>query len=155
GGKNAGGRHVERRSANDMRFAFANFLRANQAKTFDAVLLAAALQGREVGFLMRIGGHHQLAAVAMRNTVFGAKFVEQAVAFDAVARLQRILRVVDTGVNHAAVAGAGGHAELGELLDEKDVLPASRNRVSDRAANHAAANDQNIGLVHETDRIKQ
>src|SRR5713226_7137133 len=98
---------------------------------------------------MSILGHDQFSAVAKRNFVLRAKLISEAVALNAQARLQRILWVVDTGVIHAAVARAGSHPELGKLLDEEYVLPALRNGVGDGAADHPAANNQNVGLVHE------
>src|SRR6267142_4329440 len=56
---------------------------------------------------------------------------------------------------HPAVPRAGGHAQPRKLLHKKNVLPAFGYRASDRAADHAASYDQNVCLVHETERIKQ
>src|SRR5438128_1835022 len=80
--------------------------------------------------------HHQLSAVAKGHVVFLAKFVSEPVALDAQPRLERILRIVDAGVVHAAVARAGGHAELRKLLDQEHVLPPRRDRARDGAANN-------------------
>ena len=90
---------------------------------------------------MRVGGDNNFSAVAERNVVFRAEFVREAVAFDAVAGLQRILRIVDSRVVDAAVARARGHAELGKFLDQKNVLPALRNGMSDGTADDATADD--------------
>ena|ERR1700739_1988073 len=52
-------------------------------------------------------------------------------------------------MNDAAIARAGGHAKFGKLLDEKNVLPAVGECFRDGAADNAAANDQNVDLVHQ------
>jgi hypothetical protein len=44
-------------------------------------------------------------------------------------------------VDYAAVASAGGHAELGILLDQEDVLGALGDSVSYGRADYAAADD--------------
>jgi hypothetical protein len=80
--------------------------------------------------------------------VLRAKFLGQTVAFDTVASFPGIFRVVDAGVDDAAVARAGRHAELGILLDEKDVLPTAGESFGDGATDYAAANNQNVDLVH-------
>src|SRR5215831_7959642 len=49
---------------------------------------------------------------------------------------------------HAAVARTRSHAQLGELLDQENVLPPRRNHARYGAPNNAAANDENVGLVH-------
>jgi hypothetical protein len=81
--------------------------------------------------------------------MFLAEFVGKPIALDAKPRLQGILRVVDAGVIHPAVARAGSHSQLGKFLDKEYILPALRYGVGDSAANHAAADDQNVGLVHK------
>jgi hypothetical protein len=58
-------------------------------------------------------------------------------------------------VDHAAVARAGSHPELGKLFDEEDVLPALRHGAGDGAPDDTAADDKNIRLVHVQERIKQ
>ncbi len=81
--------------------------------------------------------------------MFFAELIRKAIAFHAKPRLQRILRIVDAGVIHAAVARTGGHPQLGKLLDKKNVLPTFGDGARDGAANDAAADDQNVRLVHE------
>src|SRR6266849_1265912 len=63
-------------------------------------------------------------------------------------RLQRTLRVVKAGVNHATVARAGGHTQPRQLLEKEDILPAARECASDGAADHAAADNQDPRLFH-------
>jgi len=87
--------------------------------------------------------------MAERHVVFFAEFIGKAVAFHAKPRLQRIFRVINAGVVDAAVARARRHAQLGKLLDKKNILPAFRGGVGDCTSNYAAADDQYVGLVHE------
>src|SRR5712672_1613239 len=49
-------------------------------------------------------------SVPVGDVVLGAEIVHQAIAFDAERGFEGIFRVVDAGVDYAAVAGAGGHA---------------------------------------------
>jgi hypothetical protein len=99
---------------------------------------------------MCIGGHDNLPAVPKGDFVLRAEFVRQAVALHAQPCLQGILWIVNPGVVHAAVARAGRHPQLRKLLDKKNILPPLRNSLSDSAPNHAAADDQYVGLVHNS-----
>src|SRR5690242_15740894 len=148
GGHDAGGRHVQSGYALNVRLALANFRGIHESQAFDAVVFAAFLQREKLGLLVRIGGDDQLSAVAKRNAVLLAEFIRKAVAFDAQLRLQGVLRIIDSRMIDTAVAGAGGHSELGKLLDQKNVLPPLGNGARDGAADHAAADNQNIGLIH-------
>src|SRR5260370_38561849 len=89
---------------------------------------------------MSIRGPHHFSAMAKRHVVFFAEFVRQPIALDAKPRLQRIFRVIDAGAVHAAVARAGGHAQLWKLLYKKNALPAFRNAVGDSTATHPPPN---------------
>ena len=51
-------------------------------------------------------------------------------------------------MNYAAVARAGGHAEFGILLNEENVVRTLGNSVRYGAADYAATDDENVGLVH-------
>src|SRR4029077_15604087 len=102
-------------------------------------------QGGQGGFLVGVGGYDEFAGVAERDVVFGAEVVHQAVAFDAEACFEGIFRVVDAGMDDATVARAGGHTELGILLDEKDVLGAMGDGVGYGPADYAAADDWDVG----------
>src|SRR5258708_39829955 len=143
----AGRGHVESGDASDVRFARADFGSPNNSKPLDAVIFTALLQGGEFAFLVRISCDNDLPRVAEGNIVFSAKFVRKAVALDAVARLQRILRVVDAGVIYAAVAPAGGHDELLKLLNKNSVLPALREGVVDNEAHVASADNLDTCVI--------
>src|SRR5713101_1375770 len=77
-----------------------------------------------------------------------AEFVHHAVARDAQARLQRILLIVDSRMDDSAIARTGGHANARILLHQKDILPALRKHIRGGAADHAAADDQDVSLIH-------
>src|SRR5260370_14630342 len=125
----------------NVRFAFANLIRADQPQSCNAVFLATLLQCRELLHLVNIRGHHQLSAMAKRHIVFRAKFIGEAIALHAEPRLERILRIVNSGMIYTAVARAGGHAQLWKLLDEKNVLPTRGDGARNSASNHASADD--------------
>src|ERR1700687_298745 len=141
GRHDAGERHVESRDPSDVGLAGANVRRTDKAQAFDAVVFPALLQRRPFLFFVRIAGHHEVPRVAEWHVVFPAKFVGEPVTFDAEASLQRILRIVDAGMDYAAVARTGRHAELGKLLDEKNVLPALGDGTGDGATDDATADD--------------
>src|SRR5260370_11247954 len=140
-GDDAGPSPDQPRNTFDMRLPLANFVSPDQPQPFHAVILTALLKGGEFSFPVSIGSHHQFSAMAKRDAVFLAEFVGEAIALDAEPCLQRIFRVVDSGVVHAAVARARSHAQFWKLLDKKNVLPALGNSARDRAADDATADD--------------
>src|SRR5208282_5124391 len=117
-------------------------------QALDTVFLAFFQEGVELGFFLLRFSDDKFTGGAVRNIVLGAKFLGQTIAFHTVAGFPGISRVVDTGVDDAAIARAGGHPELGILLDEKDVLPAAGEGIGEAATDYAAANNQNVDLVH-------
>ena len=148
GGDDAGRRHFQRGGGFDVRLAGAHRGAVHHAQTHDAVGAAVFGQMFELRFLFRVMSHHELAAIPVRHVVRGAEFVQHAVARHAQPRFQRAGRIVDARMDHAAVARARAHAQLGHLLDEKHVAPAPRNRARHGATHHAAADDDNVGAIH-------
>ncbi len=155
GGENARAGNFQRGHAGDVRLACVNCGGVNDAHAGDAVGFAAALQVFQFRGLVGIGGDEEFSRAAMGNVVGGAEFVGQAVAFEAVARFEGIFRVVEAGMDHAAVARAGGHAGTRKGFDEEDVVPAEREFPGDGAADDSAADDEDVGLVHGVKRIRQ
>jgi hypothetical protein len=84
----------------------------------------------------------------VRHSVFRAELLRHPVSGDTVARLPRILRVVNSGMDNPAVAAAGGHPTSGILLQQKNIRPAARKSLREGATNHTAAYDDDIDLVH-------
>ena len=79
----------------------------------------------------------------------GTEFVRETVAGDAVAGLERARRIVKAGMEDAAIAGAGGHAEARELFDEEDVVPAGGELSGSGTADDSAADDEDADAGHE------
>src|SRR5260370_16197496 len=119
GGNDAGGRHFERGHTSNVWLAFADSVRADEPQALHAVVLAAYLERDKFRFFMWLGGDHKFSAMAERNVVLGAEFVGESIAFHAQARLERVFRIINSGMVDPAVARAGGHADLGKLLDKK------------------------------------
>jgi len=141
GGDDAARRDVEGGHASNVRLTLADFRLVDKLEALNAVVFTALLEREELGLFVTIGGDHQLAAMTEWNLVFLAEFVGEAIAFHAQASLQRALRIVNPRMVDTAVARAGGHAELGKLLDEENVLPALGDGPSNGAADHAPSDD--------------
>src|ERR1700680_3118946 len=110
-----------------------------QAQAFYAVRAAIFGQMFERRFLPAAVRYHEFSAIPVRHVVRGAEIVQQPVARDAQPRLERAGRVIDAGMNHAAIARARSHPEFRHLLDEKNVAPALRPPARHSAATHTAA----------------
>ena len=54
----------------------------------------------------------------------GAEIIQKTFALDAKPRLQRALRIIDAGMDHLAVAGAGLHADMIVLFQDEGLEPA-------------------------------
>jgi len=102
----------------------------------------------ELIFFFLCNTHDNFAGALVRDVMGGAKRVGQTVAFDAVAGLERIRRVVEAGVDDAAVARAGGHANAGHLLEDEDVGRARRQLGGNGAADNPASDDDDVGSFH-------
>ena len=140
--------HLECRAPFDVWFARADSGAVHDPQAFQSVREAALDKVGEFGFFFRGRCDHQLSCSPVRDVVRGAELVGQPVAGQTMPRLERPRRVVQPGVNHAAVARARDHAELRHLIEQKDVVPPLRNGARDRAAHHSAADDHNVGAVH-------
>ena len=92
----------------------------------------------------------QLAAAPVRHAMRGAVVVEKALAFDAAARFQRSLRVINAGVNYLGVPRAGaqacGKSHRGRAQD--DLSSGERQLARDREADHARADDDGVNAIH-------
>ena len=97
----------------------------------------------------------QLAAARVRHAVRGAELVEQPPAFDAEPRLQRAGRIVDAGVDHAAVVRAGVQARARVPLEDADRLAARRERPRGGQAGHAGADDRDVNLGQRVSPVER
>jgi hypothetical protein len=74
--------------------------------------------------------------------------IRETVSLDAVAGFPGIFWVVDSAMDYTAIPAAGGHAELGILLDQENIPPAARERFRNRAADNAPSDDETVDLIH-------
>jgi len=114
----------------------------NTMQTFIGVL------GLELGQLGRFAGDHDLAARAMRHTVARAPRIHPLAAGDAQRGLEALRRVVQPGVDHAAVARRRLLAQSAVALEHGDGLAAAREHGGARHADHATADDHGMKLFH-------
>ena len=107
----------------------------------------------EVGTFGASRRDDELAAARVGHTVLLRRIVEQAAPCDAQRRLQRARRIVEAGVDDAAVVGAGVEARARVPFEHADRAAALRR--SARAAarpDHARADDDHIDLLHAAAR---
>ena len=115
--------------------------RVEQFEPFDAVR-PATLEQRDEGLCFFSGcGHDQLAAAGMRHAVAFAELVQQRPAADAQGGFERAWRVVEAGVDHATVVGAGVEAGPRMPLEQAHRAAllrqcAGRGQAADSRANH-------------------
>ncbi len=132
-----------------MWLALANLGAIDEAQAFDAVgatILHQGCQGHRFG---RRGRDDDFPDIPVRHPMSRAEFVGKLVAAHAVPRLERSRLVVDSGVNHPAVARTSAHSKLWQCLEQKNVAPVFGERASNRAAHNASADDYDICLIHD------
>src|ERR671912_533279 len=105
----------------------------------DAIALGAALDLGEAGAFGLVGGHDQLAAIAMRHAVLGAVGIEQAPAGDAGPRHQAALGIVDAGVDDFGIPRAGLGADAFGGLDDDDLTAGKGKSTGDGQTNDTCA----------------
>src|SRR5580700_570954 len=84
----------------------------------------------------------------MRDAVRGAKFVGQLIAAQTMASFQRARRIVQAGVDDAAIARACAHPDFWKRFENKDVTPAAGESAGDGAAHDATADNHYVGSFH-------
>ncbi|MNC87525.1 hypothetical protein D3C83_32550 [compost metagenome] len=70
--------------------------------------------------------------------------VEREPAGDAQARLERIRRIIDAGVDHLGIARAGMRADRLFRLEDHDLAPVVREPARDSEADHTGADHRAI-----------
>ena len=99
------------------------------------------------GFLGR-SGDDQLAAIAVRNAVLPAVFIERALAADAHPRHQAAGLVIDAGVDHLAVARGRDGADAFGRLQHDHLAARLRQPPCDRKTDHPRTDNDALNLVH-------
>ena len=143
-----GRRRVERRRALHLGLERLRLLACHPDDVGDAVGMRFFLNILKLPNLVFARRDDQLARAAMRHAVRHAVLVEQLLAGDAAARLERALRVVDAGVDHFRVARAGMGADRVLGLEDHDLAPGLGEGARDRQADHARADHRRIKLFH-------
>ena len=133
----------------DRRFAVADELAIDQREPFDPVVLALALQRLEGAQFVVVAGDDQLAAAFVRDLMLGAKRIQLAASLHAQPRLERALRVVEAGVDDAAVVRAGVQAGTRMALEHADRQSAPRNGTSGGQPGHTGADDGDLNGFHD------
>src|SRR5215469_5889023 len=119
------GRNLQGRRALHVWFFGEDLLRINEPQAFDPIFPALSKERLEFGLLASVFRHDEFPRCPMGHAVAFAELLGQAISLNTMTSFPGIGRVVDAGVDDAAVAGARGHAKLGILLHEEHVLPAA------------------------------
>ena len=90
--------------------------------------------------------HDQLAQARVRYAMGGAEIIKQRLAAHAEPCLKRALRIIDAGMNHLAVAGAGLHADMAVLFQDDRVMPGKMKGTRHRQAHRTGADDDGFRL---------
>jgi hypothetical protein len=93
-------------------------------------------------------GDDQLSASLVWHVMLGAKGIKEPPAFRAEPRLERLGRVVNPGMDDAAVVSARVQAGAGVALEYTDGQVALRHRARDRQPADAASDDGHIDGFH-------
>ena len=130
--EHAGFRRRQRADAEQFRLQRARGIAADQFEPLDAIGLALHLERLDPGKFFRIGGHNELAALIMGDTMRGAELVEHAPAAGRVASPQRAGRIIDAGMDHLAVARRDAVADTAGRFGDDHFMAAQRRGAGDR-----------------------
>src|ERR1051326_579284 len=86
----------------------------------------------------------------MRDAVLSAIGVEPFAAFDAAARLQAPLRIIEPSMDHRAVARRGLEPDRVGAFENDDLLPGERQGARRGETDNPGANDDCFDLVPPT-----
>ena len=143
----AGRSRPERRCRPHMRLAGLDEVGVDHCELLDVVGDSSRVQRLELsGVAGRGRGDDQLAGANVGHVVARAEFVHQAPAFDTELRFQRAGRIVDAGMNDAAVVGAGVQARLAVAFEEADRAALLGNLRGAREAHDSRTNDDDVNF---------
>src|SRR5438067_3781018 len=135
----------------DFRLAAANEVAIDHLHAFDAVRRGARAESLERRNLGRVGRDDQLAEARMRHVVLRTELVQAASAFYTQLRLERAGRIVEAGVDDAAVVRARLETRTRMAFEQADRQSALRDRERRREAGHAGADDGRVDPFHQAD----
>ncbi len=144
----AGGGREQRRRALQRGFHRQRIFPRQPAEVGDAIGRGAGADAVELLSLRVIGCHDQLAAIGVRDAAFRAIGIKLLPAGDAGAGHEAAGGVVDAGMDHFGVAGAGlGPDALGGIEDDH-LAPRFGQRAGHGEAHDAGPGDDAIHLLH-------
>ena len=91
-----------------------------------------------------VGGHDELAALAVRHAMRGAEVVEHPPPAGTMIRPLGAGRVIEAGVDDLAVAGGHAGADAGGGLRDDHLVSGKRGRAPNRKPDHARSDHQNL-----------
>ena len=132
-----------------MRLELAHPLRTDRLEALDAVLAGLRLERLEARQLVLRQGHDELADPLDLDPPLRAVRLERDLALAAEAGLERTRRVVQAGVDDAAVVAGLVGRELRLALDDQDPQPgpALEHLAGGREAEDPAADDEEVGAL--------
>ena len=144
--EDAGLGREQRADALQRRLHRARLLRAQEAQPLHAIDAALFGDGCNGGKLGIVAGDDQLAAFAMRHAMRGAEFIEAATALDAELRLGAAGGIIESAMDHLAVARGRARADDRLGLERGDGAPGQRQRPGDREADDAGADYDGVEI---------
>ena len=106
--------------------------------------MARLLERFERRHFVGVGREDQLADPRVRDVVLGAERVETVASFDAELRLEGARRIVDPGMDDAAVVGAGFHPRPGMALEDAHAAAPGAELRGDREPDDTSADHGDI-----------
>ena len=107
------------RRGRNVRLPLSHSFAVQQAQPRNTILSAIFGQLLEFLDLMGVGGYDQFPAIPMRNVILSAECVQLPIALHAQPRFQGILRIINTGMDHAAVPRTGCHSQIRRLFHQE------------------------------------
>jgi hypothetical protein len=117
---------------------------ADYVQPLDAIGEALLVKGFDLFQLGVARGNDQLAAFAVRHAMRCAKGIEQQPALRAVARAQRMRRIIHSSVDDLAVARGNAGADGGGHFGDDDVVAGKRRGARDRETDDPGSDDENL-----------
>ncbi len=151
----AGARRMQRHDPGRVRLDLEQPLAVDLLEARDAVRDAAAVQLFETRQLFFAGRHDDFAAQVVLDALGVAKLEQRLHARDAVLRLERPRRVVDAGVDHAAVVPRLVLRQRVLFVDDADLVARVLLRDLHRRsyADDAATDDRDVVVVRGHGRL--
>ena len=128
-----------------MRFPLADLLRGQPLHALEAVGAATLLEVRQPRQFILAGGHHDLPAPLVRQSMRPAESIHRLAAGHTIGRLERPRLVVEAGMDHPAVVArlVRGETVLGFQHEHRPAGP-GRQRHGGCRADDTAADDGDI-----------